>query len=75
MRRLSGRELKGKGLFLCKLLPAARQARTALWATETLAERVICVVWTPAGAGAKKGSLETGMGTSLTWGKGRETLV
>lgn len=48
--------------------------RTAIWATETLAERVICVVYAPARAGAKKCSLETEMGTSLTWGEGRETL-
>lgn len=37
--------------------------RTAIWATETLAERVICVVYAPARAGAKKCSLETEMGT------------
>lgn len=61
---------------------AARAAchvrRTAsLQAPETLAERVICVVWAPARTGQRSVAWKLGKGisTSLTWGEGRVTLT
>lgn len=47
---------------------------TAMRATETLAERVICVVWASAGARQRSVAWKQEKGTWLAWGEGRETL-